>query len=557
MDVRVSVYLTAADPSLPFSDQDPVSILRHMLPIYRTAEPGLEPQGEVTPAKLGKLQAARITMKGKLKRKDAPVMGDLYLAQDHKVFYEVVLVAPVAEYPARKAAMQQILDRSDFGYAPVSHRGAEVPASDLVTRYKESVISIEADEGEGRHSWGTGFIIHKDGYVASNAHVAVDLEHGMKPALKYVAHWDQGVQHKTLPLTLVGYQFQPHPLMRRHWAKDVSLFKLPPGEYTPVPLTPLSDVQLGDPVVTLGFPHGGIDFATLNLFTTRGVVTRFNRSVDNTIDSLYIDAKFTHGSSGGPCFSQITGGVIGLNTFVAANIGSSSMENDLVGYNGVVPIEVLMDRFPVVAELGLDPESSNLDFYDAYVLSSLYAQRRPEAAVEMAKKATQLMPTSPDAYCLLGQCLLTSAKDAKDITAAINALNQSLDVQADYRWALLTLSNLYLYTNDLVKATQYADRAVKAHPDNFWVHYTQAQIYGTLKRYDEAIASANKAKELAHDVSAMPYILAGQILYAQDKLDEGKKEFAQASRIQPTNLEARLGIGKFYRAQEGCPVGVG
>jgi tetratricopeptide (TPR) repeat protein len=168
----------------------------------------------------------------------------------------------------------------------------------------------------------------------------------------------------------------------------------------------------------------------------------------------------------------------------------------------------------------------------------------------MAKRAVQLQPRSADAHCLLGQCLVRAARNADDINAAVASFNQSLDVQDDYQWALLMLSNLYLATGDLVKATQHADRAVKAHPDSFWVHYVQAQIYGSLKRYDEAIASANRAKELAHEVSAIPYILAGQLLYTQEKMDEGKQEYVQASKIHPTNLDARLGIGKYYELKQ-------
>jgi tetratricopeptide (TPR) repeat protein len=105
-------------------------------------------------------------------------------------------------------------------------------------------------------------------------------------------------------------------------------------------------------------------------------------------------------------------------------------------------------------------------------------------------------------------------------------------------------------TNDLVKATQYADRAVKAHPDNVWAYYQQAQIYQTLKRYPEAVTCITKAKELAREVLAEPYVLSGQVLYDQGKFDEGKAEFEKASRIHPTNVEARLGVGKSYELKQ-------
>lgn len=64
----------------------------------------------------------------------------------------------------------------------------------------------------------------------------------------------------------------------------------------------------------LGFPSRGL-IEGVSLTVTTGVVTRFNRGPQGEVASIYVDAAFTHGSSGGPSVSLVTGGVIGLNSF--------------------------------------------------------------------------------------------------------------------------------------------------------------------------------------------------------------------------------------------------
>jgi tetratricopeptide (TPR) repeat protein/S1-C subfamily serine protease len=546
LDIQVSFSLSEVDPSSPGAGKDSVAMLKHVLPMLRTIEPDVEVVGEVTPAMLGKLQAARVSFKGRPKRKKSGTFaGELFLAQDHDVLYEASTLAPEGQYSAQKDAMLKVIAQSEFGFAAPSQRGPAKEASDIVAKYTESVVCIMAQDDRGSSS-GTGFIIQKHGYVATNAHVAVDLTTG-KPHKKYTARWDLGSHHKDMPLTLVAFLFQPNVLSHHH-AKDVALFKLPAGDYPTVPLTPQTDVNLGDEIVTMGFPKT-FDFGTLNIFTTKGVVTRFNRALDGKVDTMFIDAKITHGNSGGPCFSRVTGGAIGLNTY-GSDIKSSG-DNDLVGYNGIVPVEVLREVFPVEAELGLDMDTDPLDFYDCYSLAHLYGGLgRYTGATRLAKKAIELQGTNADAHALLGQILLMSAKDRDEVAAAVSALNRALECQENHATALLFLSRLYAMTNDLVKATQYADRAVKAHPDNVWAHYQQAQIYQTLKRYQEATTCITKAKELAREVLAEPYVLSGQVLYDQGKFDEGKAEFEKASRIHPTNVEARLGVGKSYELKQ-------
>ena len=207
--------------------------------------------------------------------------------------------------------------------------------------------------------------------------------------------FDSTTGRKPLPLTYIGHRFHQSRLKEYHGV-DVALFKLPPGEYTPLQLTPSPEVRLGDPIVTMGFPHYfDYDEKKPSLFTTTGSVTRFNRTVDG-LDSIFMDAKTTHGNSGGPCISRVTGGVIGLNTF-GSGITNPKDQEDMVGYNGLVPVDVLIGEFPLEAELGLDPGNEKVDFYDSYASWPSYTCRRAgtEASVDLASNAVQAHSPNP------------------------------------------------------------------------------------------------------------------------------------------------------------------
>lgn len=526
------------------TDRSAVENLRHLLPLLRADEPDMELQGDIETTGLGKLPAARQRFVGNLKDKAGSFILDIYLASQDGVSFMAVCRAPSDQFASHAAAFEQIRTESEFGRPGRQPQRRALESSELVERYKQSVVSVLAHRGGGRLSSGTGFIIHPDGYVATNAHVVLDEEG--RPAPRYTVQWDSGLGIKEVEADLIGWR-RKREKMFFHWESDVALLKLPPGEYTATSLTPLDEVRLGDPVVAVGFPQR-FHFDTLNVFVTGGVVTRFNRNREGHIDSIFTDAKIAKGSSGGPCFSRITGGVIGQNTYGMPIQGGEQGEkfNELVGYSGVIPVRYLIDRFPLVAELGLgmDPD---LDFLDSYALASLLLNRHPgDDARRLAERAVKLRSDSADAHYLYGSCLLQT----EGLSEALKAFNAALDADPRHMDTLLTLSQIYLGNEDLVQASQYADRAVQAHPKLWRTHYNRAQLHLTLGRYDDALRSANTAKSLARGVLAEPSILAGQILYAKGDLDAGRREFEAAARIHPTNLAARFGVGEYFERQE-------
>lgn len=547
LDVCFEVGLLYLGGGIADRGRDVVETMKHILPLLRFNEPDMEPKGDIQKASLGRLDAARLRLEGRRRDRTGEFTTDLYLASQNGVHYMAVCRAPRASFAAHEAIFEQIRNQSDFGRPLPGVRTRTFEASDLVERYKGSIVSVLCDFGGGRLGSGTGFVIHPDGYVATNAHVIRD-EDG-RPAQRYTIQWDQSISRKEVDAELIGWQFGQERMFF-HWGADVALLRLPPGDYTAVPLTPLDEVRLGDPVVAIGFPQR-FRFDTLNIFITGGVVTRFNRDREGHIDSIFTDAKIAKGNSGGPCFSRVTGGVIGQNTYgMPIQVKQENVRlNELVGYSGVIPVQYLMDRFPLVAELGL-PLDPSLDFLDSYALSSFLLNRHPgDDAQRLASRAVKLRPDSADARFLLGSCLLGT----EGPQAAMKAFNEALTADPDHMETLLILCQLHVGREEFVQASQCADRAVRAHPKLWRTHFAKGQLLLTLQRYDEALRAANTAINLVHGVLAEPHILAGQIAYAQGDLAAGRQHFERASEIHPTNLAARFGIGEYFERQNNYP----
>ena len=156
----------------------------------------------------------------------------------------------------------------------------------------------EGDAQQRSEALGTGFLISKDGYVVTNAHVieqadeiTVELYSGKKLAAKVI-----GVDPKT----------------------DIALLKVEAEE--PLPFTSFGDsdkMRVGDWVVAVGNPMGQ------GFSVSAGIVSARNRELSGTYDDyLQTDAAINRGNSGGPLFNT-DGQVIGVNTAILSPNGGS------------------------------------------------------------------------------------------------------------------------------------------------------------------------------------------------------------------------------------------
>jgi serine protease Do len=230
------------------------------------------------------------------------------------------------------------------------HRGKSGPPpsdlADLADRARPAVVHVRgtvdeatapADEA-GKTSIGTGFIIHKAGFIVTNEHVVrnvVDLR---------VRLYDG----RELPACVVGADT----------ATDIALLKI--ESPAPLPILPLGDseaVRVGEPVVAIGNPFG------FNHSVTAGIVSAKERVVDRStlreaneqdIYSFFIqtDASINVGNSGGPLIDA-AGAVIGISAAFWA--GHPLQPAQGIGF--AIPINIAKSLLPRLHDKGVAPRA--------------------------------------------------------------------------------------------------------------------------------------------------------------------------------------------------------
>src|SRR5512133_62726 len=150
-----------------------------------------------------------------------------------------------------------------------------------------------------RRGIGSGFVIHRDGWILTNAHVIEGAA---------TVEVDLGDGQRKLAAKLVGSDSEA----------DIALLKVDAGR--PLPVVPLGDsdrIALAEWVLVIGNPFG------LDHSVTRGIVSHTGRTDISPVgrpgsyDFIQTDAAINPGNSGGPVLN-LRGEVIGIATAVNA-----------------------------------------------------------------------------------------------------------------------------------------------------------------------------------------------------------------------------------------------
>ena len=168
---------------------------------------------------------------------------------------------------------------------------------------------------------GSGFVIDKDGYIVTNAHVV------------------EGANSVTVSFTENG-ESVPAEVKGVDRSTDVAVLKVDPSKFndlTTIPLGDSSKAQVGDPVIAIGNPFG------LSRTVTTGIVSGLQRQIQApngfTISNvIQTDAAINPGNSGGPLLDA-NGRVIGINSQIQTGGGQGS-----VGIGFAVPINTVKDE---------------------------------------------------------------------------------------------------------------------------------------------------------------------------------------------------------------------
>ncbi|MFW5840059.1 MAG: trypsin-like peptidase domain-containing protein [Planctomycetota bacterium] len=171
-------------------------------------------------------------------------------------------------------------------------------------------------------SLGSGFCIHPDGYIVTNAHV-------VRKASEITVTLSDNKTTRTAQVISVDPKL------------DLAVIKIDPpeGKLSHLPLARSDDLIVGERVIAIGNPLG-----YANSLTT-GVISATNRKLefDNGLEYpglIQIDAPINPGNSGGALLN-IKGELIGINTAIRADAQN-------IGF--AIPIDMLADQLPLMLD---------------------------------------------------------------------------------------------------------------------------------------------------------------------------------------------------------------
>ncbi len=195
----------------------------------------------------------------------------------------------------------------------------------LASKVSPAVVQIEVSgfgpaEESGRkdtalivrqRAIGAGVIVDADGYIMTNAHVVAGAQRiRVVMTAGPVALFDVSSAGKSqvLDAKVIGLQKEA----------DLALLKVEASNLPTLPFDLEREPRPGELVFAIGSPEG------LQNSITMGVISSVWRQPDpdNPMVYLQTDAPINSGNSGGPLV-DVTGAIVGLNTFILSNGGGS------------------------------------------------------------------------------------------------------------------------------------------------------------------------------------------------------------------------------------------
>lgn len=230
------------------------------------------------------------------------------------------------------------------GEAPSNLGEYENPVVGVVENVGESVVSVKSrvknyipgqQVVEEDTSFGSGFIISKEGYIVTNSHV-------VSSGNEFVVALADGTEYKA---TLMG----------QDPTSDLAVVKIDPGDKDLV-VAPIGDsntVKVGEMAIAIGNPLG----ESLTGSVTVGYISALNRNVNieggTTNNFIQTDAAINPGNSGGPLVNT-KGEVIGINAAKSYIAGFDDYGNQISaeGIGFAIPISDAMPTIQALIENG-------------------------------------------------------------------------------------------------------------------------------------------------------------------------------------------------------------
>lgn len=215
---------------------------------------------------------------------------------------ELKRLASAPGVPSAKELAGQVAENKSCAVATLPDPGQKLDAPTIYARARAGVVIVGAlAKAKKQHHFppifASGFVVHKEGVIASNAHVLEAFE-DMKSV---------GV------MTSDGRVFPIKAVLAADRLNDVAILKIDATDLTPLPVA--GSVAVGATIYCLSHPLMN-NMGTENGFFafTQGIVSGRYRSRllgETPINVLTITADYAQGSSGGPILNE-HGAVVGM-----------------------------------------------------------------------------------------------------------------------------------------------------------------------------------------------------------------------------------------------------
>ena len=427
---------------------------------------------------------------------------------------------------------------------------AEAKLTRLVKKIQPAVVKVITYDLDNQVSGiGSGFFVHKKGYLITNYHV---LKGAYSAEVK----------------TLKGDKYPVESVVAQNEAADLIKVRIAVGRKR-MPFVNVSGQMpaIAERVVVVGSPLG------LDQTVSEGIVSAI-RDMPQVGRFFQMSAPISPGSSGSPVVNM-QGKVVGVATFQAV---AGQNLNFAVAANSVLklkndPIRMTLSEWTyamseqkpkLAAELcrkgfnfSIAGETKKaLEYYRAaarkepensmawYGLGYCYAGLdRQDEAIYAYKQAIRNNPDDPKAHYNLASYYNKIARNDD----AIVAYRVAIEKGPEFGQAYFDLGLLYMRMEQYSPGKEAFEQVTRIEPENAPAYFYLGLTFGKLERYKEALKAHREVVRISPDYAPAHYKIG--VMYRKlGRPDRELKAYKQAIKVDPDFAPAHYSIGHRYHA---------